>query len=645
MSDAETLPPAVPVRPSGGVTYPRVVTLAAAAIVIAALHFAEDVFVPIALAILFSFLLAPAVARLERWHLGRVASVVIAVLAVAMVIGATGWLVAGQVTNLASRLPDYKQTLQRRVDDLRENTGESLSKAAAAVKELGENIDGSTPTPARPQIQRVEVVDRPVSAVESISNAVGRLLNVLGFIGIVTVLVIFMLLQREGLRDRFIWLAGNERLPVTTQMLEEASKKVSDYLFAQLIINGAQGIMVGIGLAVIGVPDPLVWGLLSALLRFIPYVGPWIAAVCPILVSLAIFDGWTKPLVTIGFFVTLELVSNNVIEPWMYGARTGVSPLAILIAALFWTWLWGGLGLVLATPLTVCLTVMGKYLPQMHFLTVLLGDKPALSPPARLYQRLLAGDHDGAWEAIAEPLTKQSLLEVYDSLMMPALALAAQDRRVGELERTQREFIERSLAELVEEAADYKNSSAESPPSQDGQAPAEPRDAPLRVLCLPASDEADRTAALMLCEVLRQDGLESEAVSAVYLAAEMMDIVERFDPDVVCVSHVPPPGLGPVRYLCKRMVDRFPEVPIIVGAWSHELDEQTAKLRLPRGGDFYMAVTLAEARSRVLQVLEHSRLKPGRKAKSQRAAAASRLLQATSRAAEATADGADAREA
>jgi predicted PurR-regulated permease PerM len=584
---------------------PRIVNLASAMIVIAAFRLGREVLIPIALSILFSFLLAPLVSRLER-RVARIPAVLSVVAAVMIAIAGLGWFVMGQVGELAETLPEYRHSLNQKVQDLREVFGSKFGRAATMVEELGE-LEESSDAPA-PEVVQVELAEEPWTASRWIQNALWRAVGALVFAGALSLFVTFMLLQKEGLRDRFIWLVGDHRLSVTTQMLEEASRKVSRYMFAQLLVNSVQGVMVGVGLALIGVPDSLLWGMLSALLRFLPYVGPWIAALCPILVSFAVFEGWTHPLLTVALFLTLELFTNNVLEPWVYAAKTGLTSLAILVAALFWTWLWGGFGLFLSTPLTVCLVVMGKYVPQLRFFTVMFGDRPVLSDSARLYQRLLAGDHDGAWNVLAPELEAKPLIEVYDQTLMQTVRLAAADCRQGEIDEERREALERGLLTLVEEAAAFRPAAPGAGGEPVPPAAREPAEG-LALLCIPTSDAFDQVASVMLRETLRREGIECEVVSEVHFAGEILDIIARRAPAAVCVSHVPPPALAPIRYLCKRIVEKYPELPIVVGAWTLELDEKKVDLRLPGSARPLLASSLAQARAHAQELLHQAQLR------------------------------------
>ena len=432
--------------------------MAGVLLVVAALYWARDVAIPVALAALLSFLLAPVVIRLQRWGLSRMPAVLAVVLLAFTLIGALGWIVAGQLSNLASQLPAYGENIESKIRSLEAPTGGTLDKAVNTYLELTEKLSGYAPgkrgQSAPSEVTKVEIVDPPISAMQFLRNAIGPVLGPLSVAGIVIVLVIFMLLKREDLRDRVIRLMGPGQVNLTTQALDEAASRVSRYLLMQSVINGLHGLAVGTGLFILGVPNAALWGLLSAVLRFIPYVGPLMAAFMPIGLSLAVFDGWTRPLLTMGLFLVLETVSNNLIEPWLYGAKTGVSSLALILAALFWTWLWGSIGLILSTPLTVCLMVMGKYIPQLEFFTILLGDQPVLDAKTRFYQRILAMDQEEATELVEKSLKEESFVSVCDTILVPSLGLAEEDRHRGILEEGRAKFILQSMKEIVEEVWD-----------------------------------------------------------------------------------------------------------------------------------------------------------------------------------------------
>jgi hypothetical protein len=419
----------------------------------------------------------------------------------------------------------------------------------------------------------VEIAERPPNPFETVKAAVTPILGPLASAGIVIVFVFFILIQREDLRDRCIRLIGEGQLTVTTKAIDEAATRVSRYLFALLIVNTTYGAAVAFGLLLIGVPNWLLWGVLAALWRFIPYVGPWIGAVFPIILSLVVFEGWSRPAMTIGLFIVIELLSNNVMEPLIYGARTGLTPVAVLLAAVFWAWLWGPVGLVLATPLTVCLVVIGRHVRQLEFLNVLLGDQPSLALEVRVYQRLLAMDQDGVFELAQNFLKERRLVEFYEQVLIPAMVLAEQDRHHGELEPDRAQFIENALRDVVENLGE--RSKQEEIAEDNGEQPVGRGDRPIEtsqsascVLCMPAHDDLDQIAAVMLTQVLQTEGFCATSVSASALAVEKLDSVEETRPMAVCISALPPLAVMHSRYLCKRLTSRFDTIRLYVGLWN-----------------------------------------------------------------------------
>jgi hypothetical protein len=386
---------------------------------------------------------------------------------------------------------------------------------------------------------------------------------------IVIVFVIFMLLQQEDLRDRVIRLVGWRQLNLTTKALDEAGQRVSRYLLAQLVVNAAFGILAGVALYFLGVPNPILWAVFAALLRYIPYLGIWIAAILPAVVVFAIDPSWLKPLAVFGIYGGIDLLMYNFVEPVVYGNTTGLTPLAILIAAVFWAWLWGPVGLLLATPLTVCLAVLGRYVPSLRFLGVLLSDEEVLTPEKRFYQRLLAGDVEEAADVAEQFLKGKSLEELYDAVIVPALGLAEEDCLAGRLDDDQREFVFHNARLLVEDIAprmqDIINGENDSKDHEDQRASL--RNSVLsqdpRVLSLPARGEADEVAALMLAQLLAVRGIHAKPISAEALASERLEEAGAEKIEVVCVSTVVPDGCLHVRYLCKRLREQFPNLRIV----------------------------------------------------------------------------------
>jgi predicted PurR-regulated permease PerM len=555
---------------------PRLLTWIACATAVAALYFAKVVLIPIALALVIAFLLGPLVSRLQKWHFPRVLSIVAAVLLMGVITGGVGWLVMGQMSDLVAKMPEYRQRIQERVATVRTVFEKPLKEASKTMEDLGNDLAASSQSKAASEpVQTVRVAEAPRGPLETALSAIGPTLDAVLTGAIAMLLAFVVLLGKEDLRDRVIRLFGGGKVLVTTQALDEAAQKVSSYIARLLLLNGMHGTAVGVGLTILGVPNALVWGLMSALLRFIPYAGPWIAAAFPILTSLAVFEGWTQPLLVMGLFALLELVSNNVVEPWIYGKGTGVTPLAVLISTMFWTWIWGPVGLVLATPLTVCFVVMSKHMPDINFLYVLFGDAPALPPPARFYQRLLAGDQDQAWAVLQAELKDKPLHEVYDTVVLPALSLAEVDRQKGQLDAPTEMQVAESMEMLLDEAdeATFVASAAAVESSEPGGAP--------RALCVPARSMNDALASTMLKQILTRDGVRTDVVALEDMPSGVLAELERNPCDVVCISTVPPSRFIHVRYLCKRITNRFPDLPIIVGMWGGEGDAARAPEKLP----------------------------------------------------------------
>jgi hypothetical protein len=408
---------------------------------------------------------------------------------------------------------------------------------------------------------------------------------------VVLLFVFFMLIEREDLRNRLIRLVGTGQINVTTQALDEAARRVSRYLLMQLIVNASYGFSAAVGLYFIGVPNAALWGLLAGILRYIPYIGPWIAAALPLAIALAVFDTWTPLLMAGGYFIVLEIISNNFIEPSLYRSSTGVSTIGVLLAAVFWTWLWGGIGLVMAMPLTVCLAVIGRYVPQLEFFNVLLTDQPVLAPDAHYYQRLLADDEEEAAALIEKQLADTSPSEVYERVLLPALAMSEQDAHRGALSEGRRAYIRDNMLEVVEELAD--RGVFESPQIKEPvEAPAKPRRC---ILCLPARDEADELACTMLSQLLTAEGHCAQCVSVKSLASEMLDRVAEENVGTVYISALPPFALAHARYLSKRLRARFPDLRIIACLWHTAGDGKKLEDRMRTAATDKVVTTLKEA--------------------------------------------------
>ncbi len=581
--------------------------LASLVLVIASLYWAKAVLVPLALALMLTFLLQPIVAALHRRGLGHTPAAVLVVMLLGLVLGAVGWQVVTQFSSLTSELPSYQYNLKQKIDDVQSaSKGGMFEKIQETIAELTKEFEkNALPTTAP---QEAVAVQTPGS---SLVLYVPSLLGFLADVGLVLLLLLFMLIAQGDLRDRLLRLIGYSRLTDTTKALDEAGQRISRYLLRQSIVNGTYGCAMGLGLFCLGVPYALLWGLLAAALRFIPYIGAPVGALLPIALSLAVFAGWVKPLLVIGLFVLLELVASMILEPLLYSRSAGVSPVALLIATAFWGWLWGPVGILLAIPLTVCLGVLGKYVPHLTFLDVLLSDElvPELN---RYYQRLVARDQDGAVEVVEDLLQTQTLTDVYDAVLLPALYYTAQDQRRNNLTAEEARFIYQATRELVDNlgASQAATAAAEVPvaPEEDAAAALPPQ---VRILACPAHDEADEVALQMLQHALDPRRFAVEFTKTTLLTAEVLSVVQQTSPEIVCIGLVPPGGFAQTRYLCKRLRARFPTLPIVIGCWGGPKDEAEHLARLGLDSSVHTSTTLLETRQQIMQLPQlHTPLVP-----------------------------------
>jgi predicted PurR-regulated permease PerM len=590
-------------------------------VVIGALYLGQDILIPLALAILLSFMLAPIVIRLRRWGLGRIPSVLAVVVLLFVALLGLGSIVASQVVHLADNLPRYEWNLRAKIRDLRiaVPSGGVVERTSDMLRDLGEELQDATKGPeaegtsagAEEPVKPVPVqVQRPAAPpLQTLRELGGPLVGPIATAGLVLVFVIFMLLQREDLRDRIIRLVGSGDVARTTEAMNDAAKRISRYLLMQLVINVLYGIPVGVGLYFIGVPNPVLWGLLATLLRFIPYVGPVIAALFPIALSFAVAPGWTVPAMTIALFVTLELFSNNVLEPWLYGASTGLSPVAVLVAAVFWTTLWGPVGLLLSTPLTVCLVVLGRHVPHLGFFDVLLGDEPALAPELKFYQRLLARDPDEATELAEEYLEDEPLDSLYQAVIMPALALAEQDRLRGSLDRETVQGVGEDTIGIV----DYLREEEEGESVPDDEAAAEASlsgasGGPVPVLCIGARNGLDEAAAAMLGHLLGRAGVGVATVPRQHAAGRNLTRLQRHGVALICLSYVNPRATQHAQRLTRRLRHHFgDQARIMVGLWTAEPSPESREELLETTGADLLATSLRHAVRQIQDQLEPER--------------------------------------
>jgi predicted PurR-regulated permease PerM len=544
---------------------------------IATLYFGRDIFVPFTLAILLSFLLAPLVNWLRHIRIPRAPAVILVVTFAFSLIAGLSMLVASQLVNLADNLPSYQKTMQEKIRSIRAAVpaGGTLDRTSEVVQALGEELskDGDEASEAKAAVKKKKKQEPLAVRIDSNSDSpfaaarsvLAPLVGPLGTAGIVLVFVIFVLLQPSDLRDRFIRLAGGD-LHRTTEGINDAASRVSRYLLMQLVVNATYGIPIGIGLYFIGVPGAFLWALLAILLRFIPYLGPFIAAFFPLVLAFAVEPGWSMFLWTVALVLTLELISNNLIEPWLYGSSTGLTPVAVILSAIFWTLLWGPVGLILATPLTVCLVVLGRYVPQLKFLDVLLGSEPVLTTEERLYQRLLTGNVEEAIEIAETQVKEHSLLDFYDNAGLATLRLA-ETELARDLSIEQRNQISDGMRAVVGELREQAEKKAnESEPQT------VPRWRGAVTLCIAGRGELDGVAAQMLAHGLENRGIDARLVPASALGLHSIGNLDLDGVEVVCLSYLNPAPQTYARFVCHRLKRRAPNLKIVLGVWNLAVD-------------------------------------------------------------------------
>jgi predicted PurR-regulated permease PerM/methylmalonyl-CoA mutase cobalamin-binding subunit len=563
---------------SSGGAHPRRASFLALVVATAVLYLARDVLIPLAMAILLAFLLAPAVRRLERLKLGRLAStLIVAFIGFGIVFGVAA-IAATQGVSLAAKLPEYRHNIAAKIHALRHpNETTTIGKAAEALKDIEKQA-----APERPPLP---VKETPASSFEALAQFLAPVTKPLAMTLATVVFTILMLLNRESMRERVIGLIGTGRINAMTKAMSEASYRVSRYLGTQVVVNTMFGVPFGLALYFIGVPNALLFGLLGLVLRFIPYAGVWIAGAMPAILAFAISDSWTPVLWTAGVFVALEGVLAYVIEPWLYGRSAGLSPIAIIAAVIFWTWLWGPVGLLLATPLTVCVAVIGRHIPELGYLNVLLDVEPVLSPEQRLYQRLVALDHEEAAEIVENHVAAQGVASAFDELIVPALALAEHEQRRGTLEPARQRFVYDHLRRMVDEL------------EQVPRAPGAPA-----VCLVGAHGDADEIAAHMLARLLAHAHVLGVGASA----AEVAQAAAQRRCKAIVICAVAPHGAHYAGYLARRLRRQMPDARIAVGLWSGAEDVAPDRQRLLKLGADAVVARLGEAAQALKQLAEKS---------------------------------------
>ncbi len=592
--------------------------------IVAALYFAKAIFLPLALGILLTFLLAPAVRLLRNWGVPRVAAVVLVVAFACTVFLGVGALVGQQMTQLAQQLPEYQFTIQEKIRSVRDAaSGGTLERISTFLRNVnqeirkkegqdsqGAQVSGSSQTAPMP----VEIHQPEPAAAQVIQRVLQPLAEPLTTGGLVVIFVTFFLLQRQDLRDRFLKLAGSHDLQRTTEALDDGARRLSRYFLAQTSLNLLFGVIVGTGLTFIGVPNPVLFGILAMVLRFVPYIGAFIAAAFPVALAIAVDPGWTMALLTIALFVVVEPLIGQVVEPLVYGHSTGLTPVAVIIAATFWTWLWGPIGLLLSTPLTVCLGVLGRHIEWLRFVDVMIGDEPPLTPAQSFYQRVLAGDADEALDQLEQILKRRSLSACYDEIVLPALILAQIDFRRGVLDAKHVAQINETVHGLIADLSEHddvtparlikeKQEGRREEEDQDERAPDLPAVRDLRpewtgqpVLCIAGRGPFDGAAAAMLVQLLEKHGLGTRVEPDLAVSSANIVRLNSAGVRMVCLSYF---ELGNsaahLRHSIRRIRRQIAGAKILAGLWGHERGGRAeGQLRARADADAY-AFSLREA--------------------------------------------------
>jgi predicted PurR-regulated permease PerM len=574
--------------------------LATGVVVVSALYLAREVLIPIALAIFLTFFLAPIVKLLQRARFPRVAAVAVAVVLALAVISLVGVIIGAQLKSLVADAPQYQSTANDKFESIHRAVDGLVKQATARLGAVYQppKTPGSSGG-ASPGQRPIPVVVESSSSgyFETGKQILEPILSPLATLAIVLIVTIFILIWQEDLRDRLIRLFGSNDLHRTTLAIDDATHRLTRYFLTQAAVNASFGLFIGVGLFFIGVPSPVLWGLLAALLRFVPYVGSITAAVLPIALAAAADPGWSKALWTAGLFVVSEGVTGQFLEPMLYGSSTGLSPTAVVIVAIFWSWIWGPIGLILSTPLTLCLVVVGRHVRHLEFFDVLLGDRPALTPVENLYQRLLAGDPDEILEQAEALLKGRALSSYYDDIALKALRLIASDISRGVVQPAQLDKIQEVTLGLIEDLephddvdpvltdAQAKATVVEvagvarperettTQPAPEGQVH---QDSNLpdvwrterSVLCVPGRDPLDGVVASMLAQLLRKHGLGAQPVLHDEVSRLTINRLDTTGVAMVCIAYAELSGSpSHMRYLLRRVRQKFPSCPVLVGFW------------------------------------------------------------------------------
>lgn len=570
------------------------ITFAGCVLVVAVLYWAQIVLVPVSIAVLLTFVLTPPVVWLQR-RIGRIAAVLTVVFLVFTFAALAGWGVIRQMSTVGTDISTYRSNIRSKVADIRGAQNDAyFSKFGQAVRELQSEFgvaEAEPGTPAKPLVVTTETAAVSGLGAGGMLGWLGPLVAPVTAGVFVAMLVLFMLLEREQLRDTILGLVGHGRLARTTKALGDAGARVSRQLLMQTLVNLVYGAIAAAGLWLFGVPYPLFWGAFGAVLRFIPYLGPVSAAAGPMVLAFAALPGWTRPLEVAAFYIALEVFTNMVLETVLYAGAMGVSQVALLVSIAFWTWLWGPVGLVMATPLTVCLVVLGKHVPGLNFLGTLLSDVPALTPDHTYYQRLLARDQAEAVEIVERCIKADPACNVFDTMLIPALNYAERDRLEGHLSAEEETAVidtTREVLDILAEIPTVAPMAVSAAPSPEGQ--------PMRVLGYAVNGRGDELALRMLGQMIRDLPVALDFATSRVLASELVEHVRSNGYALVCFADLPPSTSSKTRYLVKRLHAALPDVRIVVGRWSHPSLGGDGLQLLTEAGASHVSTSLIETR-------------------------------------------------
>lgn len=566
------------------------------------LLFAKVLLIPLAFALTLSFLLVPAVSLLEKRGVRRTLAVAIAsaLTCVCLIVG--GYILSRQLLNVAQTLPKYRANIHQRIEALHSSSEGSVEAALGMIEDMSGDL-ALSPAPAAGDAVRVRVVGQRSDQLEATMRLIGSILEPIGQIGIVIIFTIYLLMNKEELRHRLLLLAGMGNLNVVTRALEDATTRISQYLVMQFQVNACYGILFGTGLYFLHVPEATLWGVIAGTLRIVPFVGPLMGMALPLLLSIAVSSSWWHPLFVLSLFIVLETTVANLVEPWLFSSRTGISSLALLSSAIFWSMLWGWPGLVLSTPLTVCVVVLGRYVPQLSFLHKLLGTNAKLSPAAHLYERLLAMDQTEAWAIAERFLDGKPLTQLYDSVIIPVLSLAEEDRHKGALSDVQSKFVLLSMGELVARLTEYRPKGSPEEEKSTRSMLIEARRARLQkefaVVCLFSGDKADELTTVMLTQLLERAGHQTLMLAADAMSEEILMGLAAEKDTVIFISALPPFAFAQARALCQRVRAHLPENRVAVALWRSDEDDDELLARFGTAHPDVAVGTLAQAITQV----------------------------------------------